>query len=75
MKKLIPLIFALALLADCGAEPAAYYLAEPFGEQGAALLTLSADGNAVYLRRKRRGLQDRVLEFGGLSAAPPAKGG
>ena len=25
-------------------EPAAYYLAEPFGEQGAALLTLSADG-------------------------------
>ena len=92
MKKLIPLIFALALLAACGAEtppvesvepsspynlvtpppqtppaepsdetlsrelpegfalpqeefePAAYYLAEPFGEQGAALLTLSADG-------------------------------
>ena len=92
MKKLIPLILALLLLAACGAEtppaesvepsspynlvtpppqtppaepsdetlsrelpegfalpqeefePAAYYLAEPFGEQGAALLTLSADG-------------------------------
>ena len=25
-------------------EPAAYYLAEPFGEHGAALLALSADG-------------------------------
>ena len=36
MKKLIPLIFALALLAACGMEPAAYYLAEPFGERAAA---------------------------------------